>query len=94
MRCKQGDLAIITSSSAGNEGKIVQCVMYLGKIGVYLPGGVTEIDHAWEIDRDLPSWTPGNTTRIFHDSQLRPLRGDISMDESTTTKEIQLEMTR
>ena len=44
MNCKQGDLAIVVRSMAGNEGKIVRCLtltMYRAAFG-YGPRWVTE----------------------------------------------------
>lgn len=36
MNCKAGDLALIVKSMAGNEGKVVTCLEYLGAPGANL----------------------------------------------------------
>lgn len=88
MNCKQGDLAIIVKSDAGNEGKIVRCVRYLGCIAHRLPGGGLGYFDAWEIDIELPAWD-GKKHKKARDIQLRPIRGDLLNDETTTSKELE-----
>lgn len=86
MNCKQGDLAIIVQSDAGNEGKIVRCVKYLGAF-LYWGSGDDLID-TWETDVALPS-TTGELGYDVRDCQLRPLRGDLLNDEITHSKELE-----
>lgn len=85
MNCKQGDLAIVVKSWAGNEGKIVRCIKYAGvqpwQDGEDLP--------SWEIDIDLPG-VYGPPENIIADEQLRPIRdpGDDAQDETLTWLEV------
>lgn len=48
LRCKAGDLCIITQSQAGNTGKMVTCVKFVG------PHPKMDGGDYWEIDRHLP----------------------------------------
>lgn len=75
MNCKQGDLAVIVRSAAGNEGKIVRCVRFIG----YVPGFIGE--DRWEIDLDLPTML-GGTCRHVMDGWMRPIRGGEGADET------------
>ena len=80
MNCKQGDLAVIVRSYAGNEGKIVQCLRFVPnwiRIGA---DGWECCGPAWEVDRTLPKMT-GWRSNIIADSQLRPLRDNDGEDE-------------
>lgn len=76
LNCKQGDLAVVVRSWAGNEGKIVQCVRLL-------PGGPDWIEDGprWEIDRGVPSRN-GYPLFSVADSCLRPLRDSEGEDEA------------
>lgn len=96
LNCKQGDLAIIVSSSCGNEGKIVRCVEFAGVIkrvpdtqGVlhYYMGAPRPI---WRIDRTINFANSFETVQIEYcsDEKLRPLRGDLTNDEIETTQEL------
>lgn len=86
MNCKQGDLAVIVYSRAGNEGKIVTCLK------LHPPGyDLTDKEHGpvWEVDRNdlIAVWagtgaiasTNGNA---IPDSFLRPIKPDETPDES------------
>lgn len=44
MNCKEGDLAMIVKSKAGNEGKIVRCIQYVGAVDGVLPKDCWLID--------------------------------------------------
>jgi hypothetical protein len=100
MNCKKGDLAIIVSSSCGNEGKIVQCLELL--ITGSFPdtkGGwqwhVKGVHPVWRIDRPINFANAFDTVQVMYcsDTRLRPLRGDLNGDdiESTTEKKNELE---
>jgi hypothetical protein len=81
MNCQQGDLAVFVRSWAGNEGKVVRCVRFMGMqkfVGLNGPG--IEEHPAWEIDRDLPTRS-GRMQRVALDTQLRPLRDNDGEDE-------------
>lgn len=94
LNCKQGDLAIIVKSKAGNEGKIVRCVEYMGvlthvqdtdgKLWRFLQGPRA----VWRIDRTINFGNTFDVVQIEYasDKNLRPLRGDIE-DESIHTNE-------
>ena len=76
MNCKQGDLAIIVKSVAGNEGKIVRCIRYVG-IVEYNDGGN---DPSWEVDIMLKK-LDGLSNKIIADWQLLPIRDSDKEDE-------------
>jgi hypothetical protein len=75
LNCRPGDLAVITHSWAGNEGKIVQCVRLVA-------GGLGWIEDGprWEIDRAVPSKN-GYPVFSVADCCLRPLRDSDGEDE-------------
>ena len=76
MNCKQGDLAVIVRSYAGNEGKVVRCVSLCERPFWYTarwPGPT------WHIDRELPGET--FPVSVVADCQLRPLRDSDGEDE-------------
>ncbi len=74
LNCKQGDLAIITRSTCGNEGRIVRCVRFLGIV----PGFMSQ--DRWEVDVKLPKRT-GGTANHHPDAWLKPLRLSDDADE-------------
>ena len=74
LNCKQGDLAVIVRSHAGNEGKIVHCLRLVLNERHLFPGP------RWLIDRAVPHSTLG-TTRTVADCALRPLRDNNGEDE-------------
>ena len=85
MNCKQGDLAIVVRSVAGNEGKIVRCLKLE-------PAGFdyNDIDDGaiWVIDRSL-NWIDERTGRTGQspscpDINLRPIRDNPGPDETLT----------
>lgn len=73
MNCKQGDLAVLIRSDAGNEGKFVTCLRLASaaEIGSYLfsrdrgPVWVTDI----ELKTRLGFYAP-----LVYDAYLRPIR--------------------
>lgn len=72
MNCKQGDMAIIIRSYWGNEGKIVTCLKFIGRMDGY-PGV------HWKVDTLLPC--EGSTTPFINDSFLCPIRPSNDEDE-------------
>lgn len=75
MNCKPGDLAVIVRSAAGNEGRIVQCLDFVGVGDGYY-------DDSWLIDREIAgTFEP---LRFISDSKLRPLRDNDGEDETLT----------
>lgn len=75
MNCKQGDLAIIVRSYAGNEGKIIRCIRLHDSETRDLDGGrVVPNGPRWVMDQVLPG-TRGRMYTIA-DAQLRPIRYD------------------
>lgn len=84
MNCKQGDLAIIVKSYAGNEGKVVRCVEYLGEVGwLSVFTGQIEYVPTWGIDVPLPGVEGADwPIPAIADYQLRPLRPDEGDDET------------
>lgn len=78
MNCRKGDIAIAIYSEAGNEGKIMQCLEYIGS----LPGQAH--NDLWLVDAPMhyvrPSGDEGDDC-YFPDSYLKPLRGGDGVDE-------------
>lgn len=75
MNCKQGDMAYVVSSMAGNEGKIVRCLRQ-----VQSPFGP-----AWVVDPVLFRLDGSPFTGVW-DSSLRPIRGDLLDDSETSAQ--------
>lgn len=83
MNCKQGDMAVVVRSSAGNEGKVVTCVEYLGRIGLVEINGephyMASGDY-WLVDRVLNLSKGDGRLFLDHapyipDSFLMPISG-------------------
>jgi len=74
MNCKEGDLAIIVNSQAGNEGKIVQCIKYIGTYKDYYG------NDRWKINTPILN-SIGKLSYTVRDSQLRPIRDSDKEDE-------------
>ena len=96
LNCKQGDLAIIVSSTCGNEGKIVRCLELLVTDRVpdtkgMVWGLLTGRQAVWRIDRpiDMKSRS-GEFTQATYcaDKRLRPLRGDVNDEVLETPQEL------
>lgn len=79
MNCKQGDLAIIVKSVAGNEGKIVRCVKFHKNLLVNFPNCQKQED-VWEIDRKLHS-VNNSVSNICVSHWLIPIRDQDGEDE-------------
>jgi hypothetical protein len=96
LNCKQGDLAIIVSSTCGNEGKIVRCLELLvtdrvpdtkGRVWGYMTG----MQAVWRIDRPIDMGnSSGKVTQVMYcaDKRLRPLRGDVNDEVLETPQEL------
>ena len=80
LNCKTGDLAIVVESDLGNEGKIVQCIKFIGDIAQRDSNGNIETVPMWEVDRDLD----GEGGNEIADYQLRPIRDSDGEDETLT----------
>ncbi|MGJ7512361.1 hypothetical protein [Variovorax sp. GT1P44] len=92
MNCKPGDLAIMTVSVGGNEGKIVRCLHLRAPAQVMVPGGeIKDFGPLWVIDRELTTWQ-GGKSRCVADQFLRPIRdpGDDARDETLAWKPVPL----
>ena len=85
MNCKQGDLAIVVKSRAGNEGKILKCIKFVGRV----PGWCGE--DRWEVDVRLRSRL-GGVCITFRDAWLRPIRPSDEPDETLSWKEVPKEV--
>jgi len=82
MNCKQGDLAILIRSTAGNEGKIVRCVRFIGHGRRRRPGNVMrDVPDLWEIDPPVRTWNGGPSVHV-QDAWLRPIRPEPGTDET------------
>lgn len=77
MNCKQGDLAIIVESMAGNEGKIVRCVEFFGTATYRIR---REVPNNWLIEPKIPG-LGGEMCRMVDDASLRPIRDQDGEDE-------------
>ena len=56
MNCKKGDMALIVRSRAGNHGRVVTCLEYLGEIRHYRYGSESIFlckGHWWRVDRKV-----------------------------------------
>lgn len=85
MNCKPGDLAVVVYSTAGNEGRVVSCVKFLGAVR----GWVGE--DLWLIEADRPMNSKWGVPNYYaRDSRLRPLRdpGDDATDETLLWKPV------
>lgn len=83
MNCKQGDLAIVVKSWAGNEGKVVRCLRLSDCTRRVLPD-LSVVDEAiWEVDQELTDCF-GKKDALVADSQLRPIRDNDGEDEMVT----------
>lgn len=81
LNCKQGDLAIVVKSTAGNEGKIVRCVGLHDSETHDLDGWPTyNSGPRWIIDRPL-SGAIGRLIYTCPDRFLRPIRDSDGEDE-------------
>lgn len=74
-------MAVIVKSYAGNEGKIVRCVRFIGVVYWKATGPVD----AWELDVMLPSME-GPLANKIADMWLRPIRDADGEDETLTWK--------
>lgn len=82
MNCKQGDMAIVikgASANSPNIGRVVTCLKLhpAGYMRLLVSRGVV-----WEVDRDIA--TTHGKFHFMYDAWLRPLRGDLSGDETDT----------
>ena len=79
MNCKQGDLAVIVRSYAGNEGKMVECLRLVPE----QENPMSEPGPVWLVNIELKgAW--GDATPHIHDDQLRPIRDQDGQDETLT----------
>jgi hypothetical protein len=81
LNCKQGDLAVVVKSTAGNEGKIVRCVRMHDSETHDLDGWPTfSSGPRWVIDRPLHGLA-GRPIYTCPDRFLRPLKDSDGEDE-------------
>lgn len=85
MNCKQGDLAVVVRSWAGNEGRIVRCVR-LATFGEILTAGFRDVP-TWVIDQKMPS-RMGFKVHLAEDEKLRPVRDSPGEDETLRWAEV------
>lgn len=79
MNCQPGDLAIIIKSFAGNEGKIVRCIKFIGSACSELGNLYCGTDY-WLIDTHIQA-TDGSTGPVARDCYLRPIHPTDEPDE-------------
>jgi hypothetical protein len=80
LNCKQGDLAVVVRSAAGNEGAIVTCLRLIPDWTRWGADGRLRTGPAWETDRQFVKVT-GVVDCIVADAHLRPLRDSDGEDE-------------
>lgn len=80
MNCKQGDLAVVVRSGAGNEGRVLTCLRLASRAECKAEGFGWWAGAVWVTDAAL-ACTYGPTTRLYPDSRLRPLRDGDGEDE-------------
>lgn len=97
MRCKVGDLALVVRSFAGNEGKVVTCVKYVGRNpGIMEWNGEklflsSEVDW-WQVDRNMNMLMVG----ISGDREIHPDHSPFCRDDFMIpigNKDVPLEVT-
>lgn len=78
LNCKEGDIAMIVRSVAGNDGQIVRCIYFLGEVepDIFIPEGPR-----WVIDPPVPNLVGGLIDHLA-DCQLKPIRGSDEEDEA------------
>lgn len=89
LNCKQGDLAIVVKSYAGNEGKIVRCIRLI-------PAGFGRFRESlgplWEVDVELNIVDENGLKRppvkIATDAHLRPIKPLDELDDVTRDEEV------
>lgn len=82
MNCKQGDLAVIVHSNAGNEGKFVTCVRLASDEEVARAGySVRSGEPCWILDAEL-KLTNNSKEKIGIDKWMRPIRDNDGEDET------------
>lgn len=84
MNCKQGDLAIITRSVAGNNGKVLTCLRLATTEDLEKTGHREKVKKIPIWVTDAPIKTRYGNFCFAPDSILTPLRGDLSNDEVDT----------
>jgi hypothetical protein len=90
MNVKQGDLAIQIKSAAGNSGRIVRVLQFLGAFPFY-DGRHWHRDEAdcWLVEYERPIFTANGHKALIcptPDAWLRPISG-IPEEESTDTNQ-------
>lgn len=91
LNCKVGDLAVIVRSGKGNEGKIVQCLEFIGDYW-WRDKGVSFWSPTWKVDIDF-AVNDGYTDHLIADNQLRPIRNDPGQDETLLWADVPSEVT-
>ena len=84
MNCKQGDIAYVFKSVAGNYGRVVTCLK-LHPAGT--DNYAEDIGSLWETEGLFNTILDDGTveqTKFVPDANLRPLRGDLSNNEVDT----------
>jgi hypothetical protein len=84
MNCKPGDLAIVTSSEAGNEGLFVEVIEWIGCVDFY------DGSDRWRVRSVGSPITNDLKINIDHlrDSQLRPVSGLPDTEDTDTEQPI------
>ena len=81
MNCKQGDLAVIVKSWAGNEGKIVHCVRLATHLDIARVNFEKNMGAVWVVDTSLTT-ERGRQVSLALDCQIRPIRDNDGEDET------------
>ena len=99
MNCKQGDMAVVIRRSNINPRSVGLIVKVLRRKpnGSYTNHGLGSNEPTWLVEASGPvlvqMGAPGNTTMakrfLVPDAAMRPLRGDLSEDETTTESPVE-----
>jgi hypothetical protein len=88
MNCKQGEMAIVTRSEFGNNGRIVTCLRLASKKDMLNHFGFFDTSQVWVTD-STTLWSNYGELFLAKDCILTPLRGDLTTDTiETPIKEI------
>lgn len=94
MNCSQGDMCLIIRSRAGNEGRVVSCVKFVGTIPDIKVCNFTigfEHEDYWEVDQYVNGQAGKGkvqfTMKHVRDSYMIPI-GKKSLDEETNQQSL------
>ena len=87
MRCKQGDLAIVVKSKAGNEGKVLTCLKLATPEDLEAHFLHSDVP-VWHVDVLIKNKTNGRSYKFVRDQNLKPIRPSEGQDETLSWKDV------